>query len=536
MKQFVASILISASILLVFHEPTDAQGVEKRDTVGAKSSRVVDADQIHFSIIGNGAVTFDWIGTADQIRFGIDSSNLTSSMTAVHPAFLPVTSPWVSDPGPYWEARLTGLQQNTPYYYKVGSNGQVNTFRTPPPPGVAGFRVCTASDMHNNSPECVAMFGQIAGFKPALVLTTGDLTGAGPDGQNRVVTRFHDAMVWSQSAAWMPVEGNHDWEYTTADDLRTYKGRFDIPNPGTISNSPTVSAGGEDWGWFDYGNTRFISCPEPWSSSSRTEWKIQVIPVFLAAQDDPNIKFIVTFGHRSAYTSASGRSPGETSLRTILDGFHAMCSKYVLDLSGHNHQYERYQLSSGMTYIINSTTGAYYRGWDSPVKPSNCSFRAIHYGILVLDVSESAIQGQFVCSVNTSNPGSDYMPREERVCSTPGAVIDAFTIMPSQGITAVNETISQDPNAFSIINFPNPFNPSTRISYGLPHTGSVKIVIYDLLGRMLTTLIDEVKVKGNHTLDWSANDGRGNDLASGIYVAQIQTGTMIKSTKMVVLR
>jgi hypothetical protein len=380
------------------------------------------------------------------------------------------------------------------------------------------------------------MFSQIAGFNPAFVLTTGDITGAGPAGQQNVGKRFRDAMVWSQRAAWMPVEGNHDWEYTAADDLRTYKGRFDIPNPGTISNSPTASAGGEDWGWFDYGNTRFISCPEPWTSSSRNEWKIQVIPVFAAAQDDPNIKFIVTFGHRSSYTSASGRYPGETSLRTILDGFHAIYPKYVVDLSGHNHQYERYQLSSGMTYIINSTTGAYYRGWDSPIKPSNCSFRAIHYGILVLDVSDTAIQGQFVCSVNTTNPSSDYMPREEHVCSTPGAVIDAFSIMTSQGVTAMNETMSQVPNAFAITNYPNPFNPSTRISYSLPQRGSARILIYDLLGRIVATLLDEVKEKGNYAIDWYAKDGKGNDLASGIYVAQIQSGTMIKSTKMMLLR
>ncbi len=535
MRHFVVSILVSITILLVFHEPAGAQGIEKRDTVGVKSSSVAYSDQIHFSIIGNGAVTFDWIGTADRIIYGTDPSNLRDSMSASHPGYLPVTALWVSDPGPYWEAKLTGLQQNTLYTYKIGSNGQINTFRTPPLLGTAGFRVCTASDMHNSSPECVAMFGQIAAFKPALVITTGDLTGAGPDGQDRVVTRFHDAMVWSQSAAWMPVEGNHDWEYVAADDLRTYKGRFDIPNPGTISSSPAVSAGGEDWGWFDYGNTRFISCPEPWTSASRNEWKIQVIPVFAAAQDDPNIKFIVTFGHRSAYTSASGRSPGETSLRTILDGFHTVYSKYVLDLSGHNHQYERYPLSSGMTYIINSTTGAYYRGWDSPTKPSNCAFRAIHYGILVLDFSDTAIQGQFVCSVNTTNPASDYMPREEHVCSTPGVIIDAFTITP-QGVAAVRETMSEVPNAFSITNYPNPFNPSTMISYDLPQRGFAKIVIYDVLGCIVATLLNEATEKGNHTIDWNAKDANGNDLPSGMYVAQIQSGTMVKSTKMILLR
>jgi hypothetical protein len=390
--------------------------------------------------------------------------------------------------------------------------------------------------MHDNSPECLSMFGQIAGFKPALVISTGDLTGAGPDGQQKVVRRFQDAMVWSQSAAWMPVEGNHDWEYTNADDLRTFKGRFDIPNPGRLLSSPVVSAGDEDWGWFDYGNTRFISCPEPWSSQTRNEWKVYVTPVFAAAQNDPNIKFIVTFGHRSAYTSASGRSPGETSLRTILDGFHTSFSKYVLDLSGHNHQYERYPLASGMTYIINSTTGAYYRGWDSSTKPSNCAFRAIHYGLLVLDFTDNAIQGKFVCSANTTNPSGDYMPREEHVCSTPGTVIDSFSVVASPGVTAVRGIENHVPDELSITNYPNPFNPSTKISYDLPQRGAAKIVIYDLLGRVVASLVDEVKEKGHHAIDWYAKDENGNDLPSGMYMAQIQSGTMAKSTKLMLLR
>jgi hypothetical protein len=434
MNRIIATSLLLASLGLVLTEPTGAQGVERKNSAGPKSASAARADQIHFSIISRTAITFDWVGTVDSINFGSDANNLNTWVRATPSAHLPVTSPWVSDPGPYWEAKLTGLQQNSVYYYKIGSAGLVHTFRTPPPPGTAGFRVCTATDMQESSAASVAMFGQIAGFKPAFVLTTGDLTGAGPRlGQQEVVNRFHDAMVWSQSAAWMPVEGNHDWEYTKDDDLRTYKGRFDIPNPGTISSSPAVSCCGEDWGWFDYGNTRFISYPEPWTSSSWIEWKTQVTGVFSAAQKDTMTKFIVTFGHRSAYTSTYDRAPGETGLRAILDGFHAMYPKYVLDLSGHNHQYERYQLSGGMNYVISSTTGSYYHeGWARSVKPSACVFRAIHYGVLVLEFTDTSIQGQFVCSVNATDPRRNYKPLEEHVCSNPGAVIDSFTIGVSQ--------------------------------------------------------------------------------------------------------
>jgi hypothetical protein len=230
MKKVTVSTILQIFLLLVFSVSSDAQMAEK---TGSDS-----ADQIHFSVISGTAITFDWVGTADHINYGTKPTNLENVVSAIHSQFLPVESPWVSDPGPYWEAKLLGLQQNTVYFYKIGGNGNINKFKTPPLSGKAGFRVCAMSDMHESSKECIDMFNQVADLKPDLVITTGDLTGAGPDGQQEVSARFHDAMAWPQNTAWMPAWGNHDWGYEDVDDLRTYKGRFDIPNPGTISSSP----------------------------------------------------------------------------------------------------------------------------------------------------------------------------------------------------------------------------------------------------------------------------------------------------------
>jgi hypothetical protein len=388
-----------------------------------------NADQVHFSIIDRTSVTFDWTGTADAIIYGTKPEKLNKEIRAEHPSFLPVTNPWKSDAGPYWEAKLKGLKENTVYYYRIGENNEVQKFKTPPLPGNAGFRIVLTTDMHERSSENLLMFSQIAALNPDIVMTSGDITGAGPDGQKNVSERFHDAMVWSQSAAWMPAWGNHDWEYDTIDDLRSYKGRFDIPNPGTISGSPEVSCCGEDWGWFDYGNTRIISLPEPWESSVRTEWLAHVTPVFSDAQKNPDIKFIITFGHRSAYTSTNRRSPGEKSLQIILDKLHSDYPKFKLDVSGHNHQYERYLLPGDMTYVVNVSTGSYYHeGWQTPEKPEYCVFRAIHYGILILDISEDSIAGRLECSAGTKQTGPDYLPLEEQLCSSPGAIIDSFSI------------------------------------------------------------------------------------------------------------
>jgi hypothetical protein len=421
MKMNIIRIVFFAIYIMSFTTPAVSISPGKR---------VSDhADQIHFSVINGTSVTFDWVGTANYIKIGTRPGRLKKSFKAEHPDFLPVKEPWVSDPGPYWETKLTGLKQNTKYFYKIGESGQINQFKTPPNRGIGNYRICLTTDMHETSAESQAMFAQIANMKPDIVLTTGDITGAGPDGQKNVSKRFHEAMIWSQSAAWNPAWGNHDWEYDTIDDLRTVKGRFDIPNPGTISGSPAISCCSEDWGWFDYGNTRFITLPEPWNSSVRPEWVNQATKVFSDAQNDPAIKFIITFGHRSAYTSTFHRSPGETSLSIILKKLHEDFPKYKLDISGHNHQYERYLLPDGMTYLVNISTGSYYHeGWQTPEKPEYCVFRAIHYGILVLDISDNVISGRFECSVGTSQPGPDYKPLEEPLCNKVGEVIDAFTI------------------------------------------------------------------------------------------------------------
>lgn len=391
-------------------------------------------DQIHFTIISNTAMTFDWTGTADHINYGTDPNHLRNKVNGVHPEFLPVKSPWVSSQGPYWEAKLTGLEVNTLYYYKIGNSGRIYNFRTPPESGTADFTVCITTDMHDRSTESVAMFNQVAQFKPDFVISTGDITGAGPGGQHEVESRFRDVMLFSQTAAWMPAWGNHDWEYDDIDDLRTLKGRFDLPNPGTMSDAPKISCCGEDWSWFDYGNARFISFPEPYTSKTWTEWKTQVEPVFTEAQNDPNIKFIVSFGHRSAYTSTKRRNGGDKRLRLVLDDLRESNSKYVLDLSGHNHQYERYQIENGLTYIVNSPTGSYYHeGWESPEKPENCVFRIIHYSILVLEFSDNEIRGRSLCSVHCMKSGDrDYMPLEDDVCDEPGTVLDSFTITYSE--------------------------------------------------------------------------------------------------------
>jgi len=71
-------------------------------------------------------------------------------------------------------------------------------------------------------------------------------------------------------------------------------------------------------------------------------------------------------------------------------------------------------------------------------------------------------------------------------------------------------------------NYPNPFNPSTTINFELPAAGWVKLVIYDVTGREVATLIDAQQLGGRHSMHWIANDQQGKPLGTGIYLYEIK--------------
>jgi len=80
-------------------------------------------------------------------------------------------------------------------------------------------------------------------------------------------------------------------------------------------------------------------------------------------------------------------------------------------------------------------------------------------------------------------------------------------------------------------NFPNPFNPSTTIRWQQPETGLVTLIIYDVLGREVATLVNEESSAGEHETVFDALR-----LSSGIYFYQLQSGEFIKTKKMILLK
>jgi hypothetical protein len=317
------------------------------------------------------------------------------------------------------------------YVYEVGHpvSPQTLSFRAPEAPGAVGFSFVAVGDIgaSTSSPAAGVVHRMIARADPTFVLALGDLTYADDRSMADVDRHFDDVMAWSRRAAYMPVWGNHEWE-GKGDDLRNYKGRFALPHAAASPGAPAAGCCGEDWYWFDQGAVRFIIYPEPYTHETWADWARKAEPLFETAQADGALRFIVTAGHRPAYSS--GHHGGEPQLRAILDGFGKRFGKYVLNLSGHAHAYERTRPQAHVVHVTAGIGGGALEHaptaclWTSCQPPAFTAFRAIHHGFVKLVVRADGITLEAVCA--------GAAPKEDSMHCADGEIMDSAVIPPGR--------------------------------------------------------------------------------------------------------
>jgi hypothetical protein len=109
-------------------------------------------------------------------------------------------------------------------------------------------------------------------------------------------------------------------------------------------------------------------------------------------------------------------------------------------------------------------------------------------------------------------------------------VLDLYGILPT------SDSASLPAQSFAISNYPNPFNPSTTISYSLPQDGRVELAIYNVKGQRIRTLISEAQVAGTHNVVWDGTDSRGNKVASGLYLYRVSSGNHSATGKALIMK
>ena len=103
-------------------------------------------------------------------------------------------------------------------------------------------------------------------------------------------------------------------------------------------------------------------------------------------------------------------------------------------------------------------------------------------------------------------------------------------------VTSISQDHVKAESLSMLNNFPNPFNPTTTIEYETLEASEVKLMVTDIQGHHIRTLVSESKAAGRYTVQWNGIDSEGTQVGTGIYFARIQSGNSSRVIKMIYLR
>jgi len=104
-------------------------------------------------------------------------------------------------------------------------------------------------------------------------------------------------------------------------------------------------------------------------------------------------------------------------------------------------------------------------------------------------------------------------------------------------ITGIAENEISIPKEYNLEqNYPNPFNPSTTIRFQLPQSRDVSLIVYNMLGQKVRTLLNNTVSAGDYKIEWDGRDDSGKDVASGIYLYRLTSKNFVRSQKMLLIR
>lgn len=99
-----------------------------------------------------------------------------------------------------------------------------------------------------------------------------------------------------------------------------------------------------------------------------------------------------------------------------------------------------------------------------------------------------------------------------------------------------DNTQSPEPTDFGLANFPNPFNPTTTISFIAPQAGITKLSVFNIKGQRVITLHDGFLTKGQHRIVWNGLDERGSAVSSGVYFVRVEINGTSQTHKMILIK
>lgn len=289
------------------------------------------------------------------------------------------------------------------------------------------------------------------------------------------------------------------------------------------------------------------------SNNSGVQFNIRRVEKLRVNNDDGVGDFINNTTLRMATTIGTGNTWAERTL-----GVANTQAPLPVDISSNNFSSDDAVSTGSVWYLALGTTDIS----DNPLPVQLAAFEALAdfgkvtlnwttaseldnlgFNIYRADADENnwqQINSQLIAGQGNTAQSTDYSFVDSKVVggetyhyklesvSTNGLRVDEKTI-------EVNIPLPDQYVLFN--NYPNPFNPTTNIKFQLPEAQPVKMVIYDMNGSQVKTLLNnQVYHAGEHVVSWDASDQNGNRVASGIYLYRFQAGSYHKTGKMILVK
>ena len=295
-----------------------------------------------------------------------------------------------------------------------------------------------------------------------------------------------------------------------------------LPELGTSPTSPAVSADG----------TVFVGPVVGGGTNAIAMYDTDLNYLGNAVVGPPNISRIINVtpdgntiywhaftGYQTVVYQRADEFSSFDSVATIFNGMSIESAAFnpadgLLYVSNDQRSDSLIYTEAGQTIVADSLV---WYSYDTETGEMNPAF---HFVAKVPDAADRYPRGLgFTADGNTAYIGtfSAVQDRIQKVVRTGVGVKEVDGAVPSE------YSLSQ--------NYPNPFNPTTKISFSIPVSEQVTIKVYDVLGKEVATLLNEVKSAGTYEVDFNASN-----LSSGLYVYTISSGKFMQSRKMMLLK
>jgi hypothetical protein len=241
------------------------------------------------------------------------------------------------------------------------------------------------------------------------------------------------------------------------------------------------------------------------------------------------------------------------------------------DINANANDYARYDAARKMGYVMNDSSNptriaatrlltgnsnTSYRSIDNPAElydnfTATEKWNFLSGGIQTqslnnIDVSTLLAEGPFTIPGNGSIVVAFAVIGASSIAELQTNADNAqdFWNNPPSGIETPLSSVTEGFELFQ--NYPNPFNPETNIGFRIPQRGSegaggsdfgfTELKIYDLLGREVKTLLNQELLPGRYDVQWDGTNETGAAVSSGVYIYRLQTGNVVLSRKMLLLR